>query len=129
MLNETVLALISRLVTHCFVFVTRTAVPVSAQVATEFESPPILRAKSFAPATPRDGGGMHASDEVPTDGLTANLTIYSDPGMVQAHGLEMLKIGIAEVPAMTKLQESSKTKVFARSLATIAVRPVKMTDY
>ncbi len=63
-------------------------------------------------------------DGVPTDGLTANFTIHTDVGPLQAHGLEMLKIRIAEVPAMVELQQTSKTKVFAQSLATNAVRPV-----
>jgi hypothetical protein len=125
MLNETVLNLIRWLVTYCFLFVTLTAVAVSAQVASEFETPPILRAQDLAPATLLNGDGFHVDDEVPTDGLTANFTIHTDLGTLQAHGLEMLKIRIAEVPAMKQLQETSKTKVFAQSLATNAVRPVK----
>jgi hypothetical protein len=51
-------------------------------------------------------------------------TIHSDAGTLQVHGLEMLRIRVAEVPAMIELQHTSKTKVFKQSVATNAVRPV-----
>ncbi len=89
-----------------------------------FESPPILKAQQLAPATLLNGNGFHVDDDVPTDGLTANFTIHTDLGTLQAHGLEMLKIRVAEVPAMIELQDTSKTGVFAKSVATNAVRPV-----
>jgi hypothetical protein len=95
-----------------------------AQSDTKFESPPTLRARDLAPASLLNGSGFHVEDNVPTDGLTANYTIHTDLGTLQAHGLEMLEIRVAEVPAMMELQNTSKTKVFARSLATNAVRPV-----
>jgi hypothetical protein len=83
-----------------------------------------LRAQDLAPASLRNGSGFHVNDEVPTDGLTANFTIRTDLGTLQAHGLEMLKIRVAEVPAMVELKHTSKTKVFVQSLATNAARPV-----
>jgi hypothetical protein len=89
-----------------------------------FESPPILKAQQLAPATLLNGNGFHVDDDVPTDSLTANFTIHTDVGTLQAHGLEMLKIRVAEVPAMIELQDTSKTGVFAKSVATNAVRPV-----
>jgi hypothetical protein len=98
--------------------------PVFAQQTQAFESPPILKAHQLAPASLLSGTGFHVDDDVPTDGLTANFTIHTDLGTLQAHGLEMLRIRIAEVPAMIELQNTSKTKVFAQSVATNAVRPV-----
>ena len=95
-----------------------------AQSAQAFESPPILKAQDLAPASLLTGNGFHVDNEVPTDGLTANFTIHTDLGTLQAHGLEMLKIRIAEVPAMVELKNTSKTKVFAESVATNAARPV-----
>jgi hypothetical protein len=89
-----------------------------------FESPPILKAERLAPATLLNGNGFHVDDDVPTDGLTANFTIHTDVGTLQAHGLEMLKIRVAEVPAMIELQNTSKAGVFAKSVATNAARPV-----
>jgi hypothetical protein len=45
-------------------------------------------------------------------------------GVFQANSTEMLKIRIAEIPAIQELTKTSKTKVFAQSLATNAARPV-----
>jgi hypothetical protein len=95
-----------------------------AHTATEFETPPILRASDLAPATLLSGNGFRVDDQVPTDGLTADFTIRSDVGTFQAHGLEMLRIRIAEIPAIVELENTSKTKVFAQSVATNAARPV-----
>jgi len=95
-----------------------------AQAMGTFESPPILKAQEIAPASLLNGSGFHVDDDVPTDGLTANYTIRTDLGPLQAHGLEMLRIRVAELPAMVELQNTSKTKVFAQSVATNAVRPV-----
>jgi hypothetical protein len=95
-----------------------------ARTASRFETPPILRSADLAPATLLNGNGFHVDDQVPTDGLTANFTIHSDVGTFQAHGLEMLRIRIAEIPAIVELQNTSKTKVFAQSIATNAARPV-----
>jgi hypothetical protein len=95
-----------------------------AQAKGTFESPPILKAQELAPPTLLNGNGFHVDDDVPTDGLTANFTIHTDVGTLQAHGLEMLKIRIAEVPAMIELQNTSKAGVFAKSVATNAARPV-----
>jgi hypothetical protein len=95
-----------------------------AVAGTGFETPPILQARDLAPATLLNGNGFHVDSQVPTDGLTANFTIHTDLGTIQAHGIEMLRIRIAEVPAMIELNQISKTKVFAQSLATNTVRPV-----
>jgi hypothetical protein len=83
-----------------------------------------VRASDLAPATLLNGNGFHVDDQVPTDGLTADFTINSDVGTFEAHGLEMLRIRIAEIPAIVELNQTSKTKVFAQSVATNAARPV-----
>jgi hypothetical protein len=92
--------------------------------AGKFETPPTLQAQDLAPATLLNGSGFHVDNAVPTDGLTAHFTIRSDVGTFQANGLEMLRIRIAEIPAIVELQQTSKTKVFAESIATNAARPV-----
>jgi hypothetical protein len=101
-----------------------TAGTAAAQSDSKFEAPPILRAQDLAPASLLSGNGFRVDNNVPTDGLTANYTIHTDVGLLQAHGLEMLRIRVAEVPAMVELQNTSKTKVFARSVAKNAARPV-----
>ena len=64
------------------------------------------------------------NNQVPTNGLLAHYTIQSDVGVFQANSTEMLKIRVAEIPAIQELTKTSKTKVFAQSLATNAARPV-----
>jgi hypothetical protein len=97
---------------------------VGVSPAADFEKPPTLPARVLAPASLLSGSGFHVNNEVPTDGLLAHYTIQSDVGVFQANSTEMLKIRIAEIPAIQELTKTSKTKVFAQSLATNAARPV-----
>src|ERR1700719_5102613 len=99
----------------------RTAV---AQTVAQFETPPTLRAQDLAPATLLNGNGFHVDEEVPTDGLTAHFTLRSNVGTFKADGLEMLRIRVAEIPAIVELTQTSKTKVFTQALATNAAAPV-----
>ena len=92
--------------------------------APEFERPPTLPAQVLAPASLLAGNGFHVNNQVPTDGLLAHYTIQSDVGVFQANSTEMLKIRVAEIPAIQELTKTSKTKVFAQSVATNAARPV-----
>src|SRR6516225_8134091 len=101
-----------------------TALLVGVSPAAEFERPPTLAAQQLAPASLLSGNGFHVNNQVPTDGLLAHYTIQSDVGVFQANSTEMLKIRIAEIPAIQELTKTSKTKVFAQSLATNAARPV-----
>jgi hypothetical protein len=95
-----------------------------AQTAAQFETPPTLRAQELAPATLLKGNGFHVDEAVPTDGLTAHFTLRSDVGTFNADGLEMLRIRVAEIPAIVELTQTSKTKVFTQALATNAAAPV-----
>jgi hypothetical protein len=95
-----------------------------AQTAAQFETPPTIRAQDLAPATLLNGNGFHVDEEVPTDGLTAHFTLRSDVGTFKADGLEMLRIRVAEIPAIVELNHTSKSKVFAQALATNAAAPV-----
>ena len=76
------------------------------------------------PASLLSGNGFHVENEVPTDGLLAHFTLRTDLGIFHPNSIEMLRIRVAEVPAMMELEKTSKTKVFAQSLATNAIRPV-----
>jgi hypothetical protein len=96
----------------------------AAASAPEFEKPPTLPAEVLAPASLLSGDGFHVNKMVPTDGLVAHFIIYSDVGTFNANGLEMLKIRVAEIPAIVELNKTSKSKVFAQALATNAAAPV-----
>jgi hypothetical protein len=89
----------------------------AAQTATRFETPPILRASDLAPATLLNGDGFQVDAQVPTDGLTASFTIRSDVGTFQAHGLEMLRIRIAEIPAIVELSRPARRRCLLNRLS------------
>jgi hypothetical protein len=93
--------------------------------AEQFEKPPTLPAQVLVPTSLLSGDGFHVNEQVPTDGLMAHFTIQSSVGTFQANSIEMLKIRVAEMPAIMELTKTSKTKVFAQALATNAVRPVQ----
>ncbi len=93
--------------------------------AQRFETPAKLPAPQLVPASLLSGDGFHVQSPVPTDGLMAHFTIESDVGTFDAPSEEMLKIRIAEIPAIQQLTKTSKTKVFAQSLAENAARPIQ----
>jgi hypothetical protein len=99
---------------------------ISAQAvhAQPFEKPPTLPAQMLVPTSLISGDGFHVNKQVPTDGLMAHFIIYSSVGTFHANSIEMLKIRVAEIPAIMELNKTSKTKVFAQSVATNAARPV-----
>jgi len=55
----------------------------------------------------------------------AHFTIQSDVGTFPANSIEMLRIRVAEIPAIQQPTKTSKTQVFAQSLAENAARPVQ----
>jgi hypothetical protein len=101
-------------------------VPLSAGAqGHDFEKPPTLPAQVLVTTSLLSGDGFHVDKQVPTDGLMAHFIIRSDVGTFPANSIEMLKIRVAEIPAIIELTKTSKTKVFAQSVATNAVRPVQ----
>jgi hypothetical protein len=109
------MAIFSSRIHLAVVIVLLAAVLVGVSPAAEFERPPTLPAQVLAPVSLLSGSGFHVNNEVPTDGLLAHYTIQSDVGVFQADSTEMLKIRIAEIPAIQELTKTSKTKVFAQS--------------
>jgi hypothetical protein len=91
---------------------------------TDFETPPALPAEQLAPLSLISGNGFHVENPVSTDGLMAHFIIRSNVGSFPAISVEMLRIRVAELPAIEELTKTSKTKVFAQSLAINAARPI-----
>jgi hypothetical protein len=89
------------------------------------EAPALVPATDLAPATLIAGNGFRVDSPVTTDGLMALFRIRSDVGTFDAPGLELLSIRVAELPAIAQLKQTSKTGVFAQSLARNAVAPVQ----
>jgi hypothetical protein len=96
-----------------------------AGMAARFERPPTLPAQDLVPASLLSGDGFHVKEQVPTDGLMAHFTIQSNVGTFPANSIEMLRVRVAEIPAIQELTKTSKTQVFAQSLAENAARPVQ----
>src|SRR5208282_4376085 len=116
---------LSRLSRNALLMLVLLPVTAAAGAAPRFEKPPTLEAQVLAPASLLSGEGFHVDEQVPTDGLMAHFTIQSDVGTFPANSVEMLKIRVAEIPAIIQLTQTSKSKVFAESMATNAVRPVQ----
>ena len=100
-------------------------ITVGAAPKPRFENPPTLPAGVLAPATLISGAGFQVNSPVPTDGLLAHFILQSDVGTFPANSVEMLRIRVAEIPAIVELTQTSKSKGFADALATNAVRPVQ----
>src|SRR5262245_46972916 len=102
------------------------SIPLLALAAgSQFESPPVLPAEVLAPASLLSGPGFHVGRRVPTDGLMGHFTINSNVGVFHPVSVEMLRIRVAEIPAIIELTKTSKSKVFAQALASNAARPVQ----
>jgi hypothetical protein len=94
-------------------------------LAAQFERPPTLPAEALVSGSLLSGDGFHVNEQVPTDGLMAHFTIQSNVGTFPANSIEMLRIRVAEIPAIQQLTKTSKTEVFAQSLAENAQRPIQ----
>ena len=102
-----------------------------AQGAGQFEQPPIINATQLLPESALSGPGFHVEQQVPTNGAMGQYTIVADASVFQndagtyrVESLDLLKIRLSEIPAIAELDSMSNTDVFARALASSAVRPV-----
>ena len=62
---------------------------------------------------------------VPTDGLLGHFTLRSGFGTFVAPGRELLRIRIAELPAIQHLEATSQTDVFLQAAGNAAAKPVE----
>ncbi len=97
----------------------------------QYEEPPVVNVADLAPATPLSGPGYTVQPQAPTNGAMGQYTIVADPsvfhddaGTYYVESLDLLKIRLSEIPAIAELDSMSKTDVYAKALATSAVRPV-----
>ena len=92
-----------------------------------FEAPPVLKAKDLAPKALLSGPGYRVADNVPTTGLLGEFRLEADAGSFDVRGVDLLRIRIAELPAIQQLDRTSKTAEFAKSAGRAAARPVEST--
>ena len=92
-----------------------------------FETPPVLKARELAPPALLSGPGYRVADLVPTTGLLGEFRLTADVGTFEVHGLDLLRIRVAELGAIEQLEKTSKTAEFARAAGRAAMRPVEST--
>jgi hypothetical protein len=97
----------------------------------QYEAPPIVNASDLIPASELSGPGFSVQPQVPTNGAMGQYTIVAgssvfgdDAGTYYVESLDLLKIRLSEIPAIAALDKMSNTDIFAKALATSAVRPV-----
>ncbi len=97
----------------------------------QYEEPPIVNVADLRPTTPLSGPGYTVLPQAPTNGAMGQYTIVADPsvfhddaGTYYVESLDMLKLRLSEIPAIAQLDNMSNTDVFAKALASSAVRPV-----
>jgi hypothetical protein len=107
------------------------AAPYTAAATGQYEEPPVVNAADLLPAYMLSGPGYSVQPQVPTNGAMGQYTIVADPsvfhddaGTYYVESLDMLKLRLSEIPAIAELDSMSNTDVFAKALATSAVRPV-----
>ena len=99
------------------------ATPAVAQPA--YQTPPVLRARELLPPDMLAGTHFQVDDLVPTDGFLGHFTLRSGFGTFVVPGRELLRIRIAELPAIEHLETQSKTDVFLQAAGNAAERPVE----
>jgi hypothetical protein len=97
----------------------------------QFEQPPVVSISELLPANLQSGPGFQVGQQVATNGamgeytITASDTVFhEDAGTYQIESLDLLKIRLAEVPAIAQLDNMSSSAVFAKEFAVSAARPV-----
>jgi hypothetical protein len=90
-----------------------------------FEKPPVLKAAFLLPPDMISGPLFKVDNEVPTDGLMGRYTLRSELGTFVVAGRELLRIRIAELPAIQQLNTMSKSQVFLDALGKAAAKPIE----
>src|SRR4051794_24862581 len=108
----------------------------SAQTEADFEKPPVLNVTDLLPQELLQGQGFHVEDKVPTDGVMGTYTLIADKetfgdeaGTYQVRSREMAELRLSEIPAIIKLNDTSKIGTFAMSMATTAVQPLESAGH
>ena len=84
-------------------------------VAAGFEGPATLQASKVLPASLLKGPHYSVNDAVKVDGHYQQFQIASDFGDLSADGRTMLRTRIVEIDALARLQDVSKSEVFAQA--------------
>lgn len=99
--------------------------PLRAQAPTAFELPVIMEASTLLDPALMRGPSHRVRDIVHTDGYMAHFEIDTDFGMFEAVGVPQVKARIAEVEAIRRLVETSKSDLFAQGLRRSVTQPIE----
>jgi hypothetical protein len=97
----------------------------SAAALPRYEAPPRVKASFLLAPDMLSGPLFKVDGQVPTDGLMGHFTLRSELGTFVVPGRELLRIRIAELPAIQQLNGMSKSQVFVEALGRAAAKPVE----
>jgi len=97
----------------------------ASALATSPEPAPSLRAADILPPALLSGPNFKVDDAVKSDGYMTAFVVRSDFGEFPAGSREMLEVRVNEVAAIAKLEDVSKSEVFAKSLGAAAEKKAK----
>ncbi|MGA7877725.1 MAG: hypothetical protein WCA08_18845 [Desulfoferrobacter sp.] len=100
----------------------------AAAAEPSYQKPPTLRASYLLPANMISGPLFHVDDEVPTDGLMGHYTLRSEYGTFVVPGRELLRIRIAELPAIQQLNKVSNSQEFLDAMGQAAEKPIQSAE-
>ena len=95
-----------------------------AQAPAAHESAVVLNAADLLPAELLRGPTHRVRDQVVTDGFMAHFEIDSDFGTFEAMGVPQLATRVAEIEAIRKLVETSKSDLFAEGMKRSINQPI-----
>ncbi len=125
-LSTSTLSFILPVVAICMAYQLVFNFPAAAEPS--FQKPPTLRASYLLPANMISGPLFHVDDEVPTDGLMGHYTLRSEYGTFVVPGRELLRIRIAELPAIQQLNKVSNSQEFLDAMGQAAEKPIESAE-
>jgi hypothetical protein len=99
-------------------------VPAPAAAPAAFEQGVVFRAADLLPADSLRGASFRVRDQVVTDGFMAHFDLDTDFGTFTAIGVPQVRTRIAEVEAIRKLVETSKSDLFAEGMKRSLETPI-----
>lgn len=110
----------------CMAYLLAFGLPAAAHLS--YQKAPTLRASYLLPASMISGPLFHVDDEVPTDGLMGHYTLRSEYGTFRVAGRELLRIRIAELPAIQQLNKVSNSQEFLDAMGQAAEKPIQSAE-
>jgi hypothetical protein len=95
----------------------------------QVEAPPVLKARDLAPAELLAGQDFTVDATVPTDGFYGIFTVRGEGGSIQARGVAMLRVRVAETQALARLEETSRPEALVGGARDSAQQSVQGAEH